>query len=332
MQGTGEFAGVVQSESDSRRTLIPTVEPGIEAALRFVERANAISVDIGTYASFRAVGRGGNIFVRSELKHFSPRNWTWDEFARRLVAYETLWNSWMTARKRGVPFKEDKDSPFNEPGPDLLGSAVISMESLPESGAIEAPFRDLFGNHAGSISLRITQNGELSLPYSVAFVAVNTGIRGPIWIRYQAAVDFEGKPEYTSIPFVANSCKDARHVRVDSEITVEVWCEREDDVSIKASKRELKKNPLTTALGSPESTGGKRMICVVCGKSGRKGEVRKSGFKCTGCIGTPSVLRGKPNTDVESRQYIRHVSALTVGDPDIARQFLSPVLPGVARN
>lgn len=63
---------------------------------------------------------------------------------------------------------------------------------------------------------------------------------------------------------------------------------------------------LNVPTGEAEVEGEKKVIsaraCVVCGRDDRAGEQRKSGFKCTECIGLPS--QNKFRTQVEEHEHM----------------------------
>eukprot|EP01064_Diplonema_japonicum_P002335 TRINITY_DN11480_c0_g2_i1.p1 TRINITY_DN11480_c0_g2~~TRINITY_DN11480_c0_g2_i1.p1 ORF type:complete len:324 (+),score=24.55 TRINITY_DN11480_c0_g2_i1:32-1003(+) len=322
MEGSGEFAGAVRCRN--RASGIPLQgSPGFEETLKYVERANAICIDLAKAANFRAVMKGGTVFIRAEMGAYNPRSWTWDVFAQRLVELERTWEQWLECRKRGKPFKEPLKSPFTRPGDDLLGEADVSLTNVMKDPAgMQVPVMDLFHNATGYLWAKAVKDDQGCYKFSISCDGK--------WVRYRATKD----EAYTIIHMGGSG--EASHNELSNQLRVEVWTDQSDGHVLRygMDRKSSKKNPLTGGTNSSqqpervEPTPKQR--CVVCGRCGRKGEVRKSGFKCTECIGIPSCLDKHPQPAHESHQPVRPISSLVIGDPDIARQLLVPSLPGHA--
>ena len=351
MEGSGEFAGAIREATTGPN--IPDEVPELSVALKYVERANTIANDLSKHAVFRAVGRSNRVYVRAELLEASPKNWTWEVFAGVLRSMEVMWKEWMLHRKRGTVYEPPPrhENVFHHPHRDLFGIVEFTLCEVLDKTVLR--ITDLTFNVLGYVQVQATILNDEEQTVKLEVLETSESVPARTWGHIKAAdavqvgdyqhvfinstpPDLDGNAGEEAITYLEGFSE-------NSAVYLELWTLHSQKAASSGKvSGGSKMNPLCAdpssragySSGKKESSRSKkkddpdsRLRCVVCSRSGRKGEVRKSGFKCTECIGIPSSTVHKQSKPV-SHQCVRPISLFVVGDPDIARQLLVPTLPG----
>jgi kinesin family member 1 len=105
----------------------------LSEALKKVEQANIICGDLSRDATFAPKiikNRGKDTVVVNVTLPQGQLVWPWDKFANRLVDMVKLWQSWQYAVSNDQAFVVPDDNPFVDNGYQLVGEAVVWLQSL----------------------------------------------------------------------------------------------------------------------------------------------------------------------------------------------------------
>lgn len=105
----------------------------LSEALKKVEQANIIAGDLSRDATFAPKiikNRGKDTVVVNVTLPQGQLVWQWDKFAGRLVDMVKLWQSWQYAVSNDQAFSVPDDNPFVDNGYQLVGEAVVWLQSL----------------------------------------------------------------------------------------------------------------------------------------------------------------------------------------------------------
>ena len=321
MTGEGEFRGAILSGKEVERYAIPRNEPAdLMTSLKYVERANSICSDLGKRGYFKAVMTFGRVYVKGDLVEI-PCSFNWKLFASCLSNLEVLWNEWYTKTKGVSPNRTQllRTRSF------LTAVSKVSKCQLSTPGSLKLEAYDLWTCIKGLFYVTIDTSKEGKVGIEICnFQSFSEECTvADKWVTFE--LRREGKQSLEYKTEVAESWNHFELLDVDdieNDLIFEIW--EAADLNSNIVKRDLGKNPLSLRPAESNSIiKNQKSRCVVCLRSGRKGEVRKSGYKCTQCIGVPS-QRNQPQVALVTRSISQHV----IGDANIAKGLCTASAPG----
>eukprot|EP01006_Ploeotia_vitrea_P055252 TRINITY_DN67977_c10_g3_i1.p1 TRINITY_DN67977_c10_g3~~TRINITY_DN67977_c10_g3_i1.p1 ORF type:complete len:904 (-),score=149.04 TRINITY_DN67977_c10_g3_i1:136-2847(-) len=109
----------------------------LSEALKKVEQANIIAMDLGQECEFEAkifknrITNENDVVVRV-LTQKGELHWPWEKFNERLVDFSKEWQQWQYAEDKGEKYKRpaDIEDPFEDADFQLIGEADVWLQSL----------------------------------------------------------------------------------------------------------------------------------------------------------------------------------------------------------
>eukprot|EP01063_Lacrimia_lanifica_P025140 TRINITY_DN32913_c0_g1_i1.p1 TRINITY_DN32913_c0_g1~~TRINITY_DN32913_c0_g1_i1.p1 ORF type:complete len:356 (+),score=140.80 TRINITY_DN32913_c0_g1_i1:66-1070(+) len=330
--GAREFAGAVMSEKD-RLARVPSTPPERhETAVKYIERANSIAVDLALkQVMFTPAVVENRMYIVAQIADELPKTWSWDLFADTLNALERAWQEWRSLCVRGAVWKEPKRWELRENAEKETVGTCLASQAVLLDGLKPHRMTDCYGNATGyaRMLVKTPQAEDDAADYRWLAFDVYTGTVDVDFLRITPFKrDDEGRVEpyeWTTLPLGQKGyCYKVPLAAPPTALYLLEVCAR--DEGGRKKKKKSKVNPL--AMEQLPNAPSATPRCVVCLRSGRQGEVRKSGYKCKECIGTPSGRKGC--LEDAPRQGGYHGTHSSVREAEMYRVLATPQLPGAA--
>eukprot|EP01012_Entosiphon_sulcatum_P049946 TRINITY_DN68692_c0_g1_i1.p1 TRINITY_DN68692_c0_g1~~TRINITY_DN68692_c0_g1_i1.p1 ORF type:complete len:899 (+),score=165.89 TRINITY_DN68692_c0_g1_i1:50-2746(+) len=160
-----EIAENSSLEIASHATTLPSgLSKRLSEALKKVEQANIITVDLGKKLEFEAKMFKNRITGETEVAvkvvgNQGEMHWPWEKFEQRLVSYAKEWETWQRAEESNQMYHEKPPSedPFMDLEPQLVGEADVWLQSLANmmDFRCSAPVLSVIGKAEGRVNVSL---------------------------------------------------------------------------------------------------------------------------------------------------------------------------------